>query len=125
VSGLPLATQRRAVPVPRRDGECRFSSAIEWEVTENVLDVQRVDYVRVPVRDMPAASHVYGEVLGLERVMIPPTHGDEFVPLPAATSRRDRGRRRVGLERVPWRRVQRSGRQPDPAHRRGARAQAT
>jgi len=32
-----------------------------------VLDVQRVDYIRVPVRDMEKANHFYGEVLGLER----------------------------------------------------------
>jgi catechol-2,3-dioxygenase len=32
-----------------------------------VLDVQRVDYVRVAVTDMEKANHFYGEVLGLER----------------------------------------------------------
>lgn len=67
--------------------------------------VERVDYVRVPVTDMDAANHFYGELLGLERnpnspgddwveyevgnvtlaVMTPHTHDYEFVPLPPAT----------------------------------------
>ena len=70
-----------------------------------MLDVQRVDYVRVPVIDMAAATHFYGEVLGLERkpgspgddwveydvgnttlaVMTPATHGEEFAKLPPGT----------------------------------------
>lgn len=69
------------------------------------MDVQRVDYIRVPVTDMVAANHFYGEVLGLERnpnspgedwveyevgnvtlaVMTPHTHEYEFSPLPPAT----------------------------------------
>jgi catechol 2,3-dioxygenase-like lactoylglutathione lyase family enzyme len=32
-----------------------------------VVDVERVDYMRVPVTDMDAASHFYGELLGLKR----------------------------------------------------------
>jgi catechol 2,3-dioxygenase-like lactoylglutathione lyase family enzyme len=32
-----------------------------------VIDVQRVDYIRVPVTDMEQANRFYGEVLGLER----------------------------------------------------------
>jgi catechol 2,3-dioxygenase-like lactoylglutathione lyase family enzyme len=31
-----------------------------------VIDVQRVDYIRIPVTDMEKANHFYGEVLGLE-----------------------------------------------------------
>jgi catechol 2,3-dioxygenase-like lactoylglutathione lyase family enzyme len=70
-----------------------------------VLDVERIDYIRVPVTDMRAANHFYGEVLGLERnpnspaddwveyevgnvtlaVMTPHTHEYEFTPLPPAT----------------------------------------
>jgi catechol 2,3-dioxygenase-like lactoylglutathione lyase family enzyme len=70
-----------------------------------VIDVERVDYVRVPVTDMEEANHFYGEVLGLERnsnspgkdwaeyevgnvtlaVMTPYTHDYEFAPLPPAT----------------------------------------
>jgi len=70
-----------------------------------VIDVQRVDYIRVPVTDIEAANHFYGEVLGLERnpnspdddwveyeagnvtlvVMTPHTHDYEFTPLPPAT----------------------------------------
>ena len=70
-----------------------------------MLDVQRVDYIRIPVRDMANANHFYGEVLGLERnpnspaddwveyeagnvtlaVMTPHTHDYEFTPLPPAT----------------------------------------
>jgi catechol 2,3-dioxygenase-like lactoylglutathione lyase family enzyme len=70
-----------------------------------MLDVQRVDYIRVPVTDMEAANHFYGELLGLERnpnspaedwveyelgnvtlaVMTPHTHDDEFTPLPVGT----------------------------------------
>jgi len=67
-----------------------------------VIDVQRVDFIRVPVTDMEKANHFYGEVLGLERnpnspaedwveyetgnvtlaVMTPHTHAYEFTPLP-------------------------------------------
>jgi predicted enzyme related to lactoylglutathione lyase len=70
-----------------------------------MIDAQRVDYIRVPVTDMEAASHFYGEVLGLRRspnsphedwveyevgnltlaVMTPHTHDYEFEPLPPAT----------------------------------------
>ena len=70
-----------------------------------MIDVQRVDYIRVPVTDMEKANHFYGEVLGLERnsnapgedwveyetgnvtlaVMTPHTHGYEFAPLPPGT----------------------------------------
>jgi len=70
-----------------------------------VIDVQRVDYIRVPVTDMEKANHFYGEVLGLERnpnspgedwveyetgnvtlaVMTPHTHDSEFTPLPPGT----------------------------------------
>ena len=70
-----------------------------------MIDVQRVDFIRVPVTDMEAANHFYGEVLGLERnpnspgedwveyevgnvtlaVMTPHTHDDEFTPLPPGT----------------------------------------
>ena len=70
-----------------------------------MIDVQRVDYIRVPVTDMAQATHFYGEILGLERnphspgddwveyevgnvtlaVMTPHTHDYEFTPLPPAT----------------------------------------
>jgi len=70
-----------------------------------MLDVQRVDYIRIPVTDMEKANHFYGEVLGLERnphlahddwveyetgnvtlaVMTPHSHGSEFAPLPPGT----------------------------------------
>lgn len=67
-----------------------------------MIEVQRVDYIRVPVTDMAEANHFYGELLGLERnpnstaddwveyetanvtlaVMTPHTHEYEFTPLP-------------------------------------------
>src|SRR5262249_19358081 len=70
-----------------------------------VIEVERVDYVRVPVDDIEAAKHFYGEVLGLPRnehldhedwveyetpnvtlaVMTPETHDSEFTQLPPAT----------------------------------------
>jgi predicted enzyme related to lactoylglutathione lyase len=70
-----------------------------------VIEVERVDYIRVPVTDMEPANHFYGELLGLRRnpnspdadwveyeagnvtlaVMTPHTHGHEFRPLPRAT----------------------------------------
>jgi predicted enzyme related to lactoylglutathione lyase len=70
-----------------------------------VIGVERVDYVRVPVRDMPQAKRFYGELLGLRQnpnspsddwieyeagnvtlaVMTPETHDYEFAPLPPAT----------------------------------------
>ena len=69
------------------------------------MDIQRVDYIRVPVRDIEKAKHFYGEVLGLEQnasspgddwieyetgnvtlaVMTPHTHDYEFAPLPPGT----------------------------------------
>ena len=70
-----------------------------------MIDVERVDYVRVPVSDMKAAERFYGELLGLRRnpnspsgdwvefeagnvtlaVMTPHTHEYEFTPLPPST----------------------------------------
>jgi catechol 2,3-dioxygenase-like lactoylglutathione lyase family enzyme len=70
-----------------------------------VIGVERVDYVRVPVTDMDAANHFYGDLLGLKRnpnspdddwveyeagnvtlaVMTPHTHDYEFSELPPAT----------------------------------------
>ena len=32
-----------------------------------MIEVERVDYVRIPVTDMEKANHFYGEVLGLAR----------------------------------------------------------
>ena len=70
-----------------------------------MLEVQRVDYIRIPVTDMEEANRFYGEVLGLERnpsspggdwveyetanvtlaVMTPHTHDYDFAPLPPST----------------------------------------
>jgi catechol 2,3-dioxygenase-like lactoylglutathione lyase family enzyme len=70
-----------------------------------VIEVERVDYVRVPVMDIDKAKHFYGELLGLEQnpnspgddwveyeagnvtlaVMTPHTHDYEFAPLPPGT----------------------------------------
>jgi catechol 2,3-dioxygenase-like lactoylglutathione lyase family enzyme len=70
-----------------------------------VIDVERVDYIRVPVRDIEQAKRFYGEVLGLKEnpnspgddwieyetgnvtlaVMTPHTHDYEFTSLPPAT----------------------------------------
>jgi catechol 2,3-dioxygenase-like lactoylglutathione lyase family enzyme len=70
-----------------------------------VIDVERVDYIRVPVHDIDAANHFYGELLGLRRspnspaedwveyeagnvtlaVMTPHTHDYELAPLPPST----------------------------------------
>ena len=67
--------------------------------------VERVDYIRIPVTDIDAANHFYGEVLGLQRnpnspsddwveyevgnvtlaVMTPHTHEYEFTQLPPST----------------------------------------
>ena len=67
-----------------------------------MIGVERVDYIRVPVKDIDEANWFYGEVLGLERnpnspaddwveyevgnvtlaVMTPHTHDYEFTPLP-------------------------------------------
>jgi predicted enzyme related to lactoylglutathione lyase len=66
------------------------------------VGVERVDYIRVPVKDMNEAKHFYGELLGLPlnpnsphddwveyeagnvtlAVMTPHTHEYEFSPLP-------------------------------------------
>ncbi len=69
-----------------------------------MIDVQGVDYIRVPVTDIDAARHSYGEVLGPPAgptdagdwdefqagnvtlaVMTPETHEYEFAPLPSST----------------------------------------
>jgi catechol 2,3-dioxygenase-like lactoylglutathione lyase family enzyme len=66
------------------------------------LGIERVDYIRVPVKDIDEAKHFYGELLGLQldpnsphddwveyqagnvtlAVMTPHTHEYEFTPLP-------------------------------------------
>jgi catechol 2,3-dioxygenase-like lactoylglutathione lyase family enzyme len=73
--------------------------------TQAGIDVQRVDYIRVPVKDIEEAKKFYGEVLGLQlnpnsphedwieyevgnvtlAVMTPHTHEYEFTPLPPGT----------------------------------------
>ena len=70
-----------------------------------MIEIERVDYIRIPVDDMDAANRFYGELLGLRRnpnspgddwveyeagnvtlaVMTPHTHDYEFTPLPPAT----------------------------------------
>jgi len=69
-----------------------------------VIEVEGVDYIRVPATDIAASTHFYGEVLGLPygptqhddwveyqagnvtlAVMTPETHEYEFAPLPPAT----------------------------------------
>ena len=70
-----------------------------------MIDVERVDYVRVPATDIEKAKRFYGEVLGLREnanspggdwieyeagnvtlaVMTPHTHEYEFAALPPAT----------------------------------------
>jgi predicted enzyme related to lactoylglutathione lyase len=70
-----------------------------------VIEITRVDYIRVPADDIEQSKHFYGEVLGLPRnphldhedwveyeasnvtlaVMTPATHDYEFAPLPPST----------------------------------------
>lgn len=70
-----------------------------------MVEIERVDYIRVPVTDMDEANRFYGDLLGLTRnpnspsddwveyeagnvtlaVMTPQTHDYEFTPLPPAT----------------------------------------
>ena len=70
-----------------------------------MIQVERVDYIRVPVTDIEKAKHFYGDVLGLPlnpnspsddwleyevgnvtlAVMTPHTHEYEFKPLPPST----------------------------------------
>ena len=74
-------------------------------MTQAGIDVQRVDYIRVPVKDIEQAKHFYGELLGLPlspnspaddwveyeagnvtlAVMTPHTHEYAFSPLPPGT----------------------------------------
>jgi catechol 2,3-dioxygenase-like lactoylglutathione lyase family enzyme len=78
---------------------------VSEEQTQAGIDVQRVDYIRVPVKDIEEAKKFYGEVLGLQlnpnsphedwieyevgnvtlAVMTPHTHEYEFTPLPPGT----------------------------------------
>ena len=73
--------------------------------TDAGIGVERVDYIRVPVKDIEEAKHFYGEVLGLREnpnspdsdwieyelgnvtlaVVTPHTHDYEFAPLPPGT----------------------------------------
>jgi catechol 2,3-dioxygenase-like lactoylglutathione lyase family enzyme len=70
-----------------------------------LIDVERVDYIRVPVKDIEEAKRFYGDILGLRKnpnsphedwveyeagnvtlaVMTPHTHEYEFTPLPPGT----------------------------------------
>ena len=70
-----------------------------------MIGVERVDYIRVPVTDIDAAKHFYGELLGLRQspnspaddwveyeagnvtlaVMTPHSHDYEFSALPPST----------------------------------------
>ena len=69
-----------------------------------MIDVEGVDYVRVPVTDIEQAKDFYGRVLGLPAgpsqledwveyqagnltlaVMNPETHGEQFTPIPSGT----------------------------------------
>ena len=70
-----------------------------------MIDVQRVDFIRVPVKDIEESKKFYGEVLGLRQnpnsphddwveyeagnvtlaIMTPHTHDYEFSPLPPGT----------------------------------------
>jgi len=70
-----------------------------------LIDVQRVDYIRIPVKDIHEAKRFYEELLGLREnpnshdedwieyeagnvtlaVMTPHTHDYEFTPLPPGT----------------------------------------
>jgi catechol 2,3-dioxygenase-like lactoylglutathione lyase family enzyme len=70
-----------------------------------LIDVQRVDYIRVPVKNIEEAKQFYGDALGLTEnpnspaddwveyevgnvtlaVMTPHTHDYEFEPLPPGT----------------------------------------
>jgi len=70
-----------------------------------MINVQRIDYIRVPVTDIDRAKDFYGRILGLPldpnsphddwveyeagnvtlAVMTPHTHDAEFVPLPPGT----------------------------------------
>ena len=46
--------------------------------------VERVDYIRVPVKDIEEAKRFYGECNVTLGVMTPHTHEYEFSPLPPA-----------------------------------------
>jgi len=69
-----------------------------------LIDVEGVDYVRVPVTDIEQAKDFYGRVLGLPpgpsqlddwveyqagnltlAVMTPETHGEQLTPIPSGT----------------------------------------
>ena len=98
------------------------------------MDVERIDYIRVPVTDIEEANHFYGEVLGLERnpnsprddwveyeignatlaVMTPHTHDYEFTAFPPSTIALRVYRRRRPRKRSSSPRVSRSARSGIP-----------
>ena len=45
------------------------------------IDVERVDYIRVPVKDIEEAKHFYGELLGLS--LNPNSPGDDWLEFEA------------------------------------------
>jgi catechol 2,3-dioxygenase-like lactoylglutathione lyase family enzyme len=75
---------------------------VHEQTTQAGIEVERVDYIRVPVKDIDEAKRFYGELLGLRlnpnlpdddwleyeagnvtlAVMTPHTHDYEFSPLP-------------------------------------------
>ena len=80
-----------------------------------MIEVEGVDYVRVPVTDIEQAKDFYGRVLGLPpgpsqledwveyqagnltlAVMTPESHGESFAPIPSGTHRAARAGRRRG-----------------------------
>jgi catechol 2,3-dioxygenase-like lactoylglutathione lyase family enzyme len=78
---------------------------VNEKTTQAGIGVERVDYIRVPVKDIEEAKKFYGDVLGLQlnpnsphddwieyeagnvtlAVMTPHTHEYEFTPLPPGT----------------------------------------
>ena len=66
----------------------RSKNRLPEVIIQRVLDVQRVDYIRVPVTDMTRANHFYGEVLGLQED--PNSPGDDWVEYEAGNVTRSR-----------------------------------
>ena len=91
--------------------------------TRPVIDVTRVDYIRVPVDDIDAAKHFYGEVLGLSPQPESRTADDwvEYEAVERDARRHDAAHARLRVRAAAAERRSRSACPTSPRRRRSSR----